>query len=138
MEERRKVIVFGTFDGVHEGHRDFFRQAAQHGDITAVVARDNIVEQLKKRGAQYSEDERLWSVKEEKYITNAVFGDTELSVYRVIEEIDPDIICLGYDQNVLKEDVRLWVRENRKDVQLIQMKPYYPEKYHTSIKKKAA
>ena len=40
----KKVLVFGTFDGLHEGHKDFLRQAKQYGDhLTVVVGRDSTV-----------------------------------------------------------------------------------------------
>ena len=43
-----KVMVFGTFDYLHEGHKDFFRQAKQYGDeLVVVVARDETVKQIK-------------------------------------------------------------------------------------------
>ena len=32
-----KVMVFGTFDGVHPGHENFFEQAKQHGDYLIAV-----------------------------------------------------------------------------------------------------
>ena len=45
----KKVMVFGTFDGLHEGHLDFFRQAREYGDYLIVaVARDVNVKKIKK------------------------------------------------------------------------------------------
>ena len=40
----KKVIVFGTFDILHQGHLDFFRQAKQYGDylIVAVAHDENV------------------------------------------------------------------------------------------------
>lgn len=29
---QKKALAFGTFDGLHEGHEDFFRQAKKFGD----------------------------------------------------------------------------------------------------------
>lgn len=34
----------------------------------------------------------------------AVLGDEELSSCQVLEELNPDVICLGYDQQELGED----------------------------------
>ena len=48
---RKRVVVFGIFDGIHEGHRDFFRQAKEHGDeLVVIVGRDSA--SLKWKGKQ--------------------------------------------------------------------------------------
>ena len=42
------VALFGTFDGVHDGHRDLFRQARKYGGrLSVIIARDWTVRQLK-------------------------------------------------------------------------------------------
>ena len=130
---KKKVVVFGIFDGVHDGHRNFFSQAAEYGDVIAIVGRDSIGLQLKNKEPKHSEDERLSFVEQEKHITKAVLGDTELSVYKVLKEISPDIICLGYDQAELKEDLELWIENSSKKVELIQAKAYHPDRYHSSL-----
>ena len=44
----RKIIVFGTFDILHKGHLNLFKQAKQHGDyLMAVIARDKNVKKAK-------------------------------------------------------------------------------------------
>ena len=41
-------MLFGTFDGLHEGHFDLFRQAKKYGDyLVVVVARDVNVKKIK-------------------------------------------------------------------------------------------
>lgn len=37
-----KVLVFGTFDGLHERHIDFFRQAKACGDHLTVIVRPKV------------------------------------------------------------------------------------------------
>ena len=47
---RKRVLVFGTFDLLHQGHRYFLTQARRFGDtLIAVVARDEFVEERKGR-----------------------------------------------------------------------------------------
>ena len=44
----KKVMVFGTFDIFHDGHRDYFKQAREFGDyLIVVVARDENVLKIK-------------------------------------------------------------------------------------------
>ena len=46
----KKVVIFGVFDIVHDGHLAFIREAKSHGDILiAIVARDNIVFNIKNK-----------------------------------------------------------------------------------------
>ena len=43
-----KVMVFGTFDGLHPGHLSYFKQARKYGDyLIAIVALDENVLQFK-------------------------------------------------------------------------------------------
>ncbi|MDP3900809.1 MAG: adenylyltransferase/cytidyltransferase family protein [bacterium] len=109
--EKRRVVVFGIFDEVHEGHRFLFEQAKQHGDeLIAIVGRDSFVREFKHKEPKHSEQERVKMVREEPLIDQVVLSDEMPSTYGVLEEIDPDVICLGYDQDALEKDVREWMR----------------------------
>lgn len=96
----KKVMVFGTFDGLHPGHLDFFRQAKLHGNFLVVsVARDRIVPQFKSKPAMFSEEERLLLVKACRFVDKAVLGDEDRdNFYPHIKDVTPAVICLGYDQ----------------------------------------
>ncbi|KKU15443.1 MAG: FAD synthase [Parcubacteria group bacterium GW2011_GWB1_45_9] len=99
-------MVFGVFDGIHDGHRDFFKQARELGDeLIAVVAHDHIAKHLKGRLPQRDLAERFEHLKQEDGVNNVVEGDRELSSWKVIEKYKPDIIALGYDQAILKKDL---------------------------------
>lgn len=40
----KKVLIFGSFDSLHKGHLNLFKQARKHGDkLIAVVARDETI-----------------------------------------------------------------------------------------------
>ena len=59
------VAIFGVFDGIHEGHREFIRQAKSHGqELVAIVARDSIVEKLKNKMPINREANRIESLLE--------------------------------------------------------------------------
>src|SRR3989344_6716759 len=95
----KKVLVFGTFDGLHEGHLDFFKQAKEYGDyLIAVVGRDSTVERVKKKLPKYDQFERLLAVQKCGLIDYARLGNEGVSVYEVLKQVKPDVICLGYDQ----------------------------------------
>lgn len=134
-KKKKRVIVFGIFDGVHDGHRDLFRQAKEKGDeLVVVVGRDSSVLKLKHKKPRYSEKERLRMVQKESFVDKAVLGDKELSVYKIIEQLKPDIFCLGYDQKKLKKDFATWLKKTKPGlvIALYTLKAYKPKTFHTS------
>ena len=49
-KKRIKIMVFGTFDGLHKGHLDFFRQAKnfiKNSYLIVSIARDKNVKKIK-------------------------------------------------------------------------------------------
>jgi FAD synthetase len=132
--KKKRVVVFGIFDGVHDGHRDFFRQAKKMGDeLWAIVGRDAVAKQLKGRKPKYGENERVQLVQAEPFVTNALLGDKELSNYSVLVHCNPDIVCMGYDQQELEVDLRRWVHEQGKNIQVYRAKPYRETEFHNSL-----
>ncbi|MDO8577416.1 MAG: adenylyltransferase/cytidyltransferase family protein [Candidatus Wildermuthbacteria bacterium] len=132
----KKVAVFGIFDGVHEGHRSLFSQAREYGDeLVVIVGRDSASVRWKNKKPRYSEETRRGLVSVEQGVDKAVLGDEQQSSYKVLEDINPDVICLGYDQNALEEDIKRWLSKTGKNIPLIRLKPYQPERNHNSLKK---
>jgi len=95
----KKVIVFGAFDNLHEGHIHMLKEAKEYGDfLIVVVGRDAVVTQVKGKKPVYSEDERLAQVEKLNIadkVRLAAEGDDR---YRTIAEEKPDIVALGFSQ----------------------------------------
>lgn len=127
-------MVFGVFDRLHPGHWDFLRQAAERGDeLIVVVARDSTVMELKKKMPSHSESERLAMVQNVPEVTHAVLGDEMQGNYEVIAVHRPDVICLGYDQHALTEDLREKMERGIvPQLSLIRLESYHPGMFHTS------
>ena len=102
----KRVMVFGVFDGVDEGHRAFFEQARRYGDtLLAVVAPDPVAKRLKGRPPALGLRDRIARLKVEKHVDDAVQGDACLSSWNILETYPADVIALGYDQDELREDL---------------------------------
>lgn len=131
----RKVVIFGVFDGVHEGHREFIKSAKMHGDqLVAIVARDSVVEKLKSKTPENTEAMRIKDLLEVKEIDLVYLGDAEEDSYKILEELIPDLIFLGYDQQALKQSLEKAVKEGRlKEVEIKVGKPYKEDIFHTSL-----
>ena len=100
---KSKVMVFGTFDIFHPGHRSFLKQAKKLGDyLIVVVARDKTVEITKKQKPINKEAIRVKIIKDSRLADKVILGGTG-DKYAVIKKYRPDIICLGYDQKYFIE-----------------------------------
>jgi cytidyltransferase-like protein len=129
----KKVMVFGTFDGVHEGHRAFFREAKSHGDhLVAVLAQDVIVERLKGRKPIMDISARVEELKKEDKVDEVVAGDMEIGTWGVVKSCRPDVIALGYDQAALKENLTAHLKDFDWKPEIVVMQAYESNKYHTS------
>lgn len=130
-------MVFGTFDILHEGHRNLFLQAKQHGDyLIAVVATDKNTREIKKKEPLHPEQERLETVQAEFNVDLAVVGDGS-DPYKVITAHKPDIICLGYDQhNCFEERLTSKLKEYQLNIPVIRLNPFQPDKYKSSLLRK--
>jgi FAD synthetase len=91
------VMATGTFDILHMGHIYFLKEAKKLGDtLVVVVACDKTVRRLKHEPVT-PEQMRLNLIKELRMVDDAVIG-SEDDMFAVVEQIQPDIIALGYDQ----------------------------------------
>lgn len=128
----KKILVFGTFDIVHPGHLNLFKEAKKLGDhLTVVVARDKTVEEVKGRPPRINEIERLEHVSDVLEVDKAILGKKD-DKYSVIEEINPDIICLGYDQKFFIKDLEKELEKREIKAKIIRLKPYKEHIYKSS------
>lgn len=136
QEEKIKIMVFGTFDLFHPGHKNFLKQAKDQGDcLIVVVARDKTVTELKKCKPANSEQYRLKKVKERKLADKVILGGLG-DKYKVIKKYKPDVICLGYDQKYFTKNLRSKINGLGLKTRVIKLKPYKPEVYKSSKFKK--
>jgi len=129
----KKVLIFGTFDGIHEGHRNLFLQAKEYGDyLSVIVARDETVLQIKGRLPKYTEAKRSKALSCEDVIDNVTLG-CKVYKYRAIHLQKPDVICLGYDQKNFIDKLREMLDSNDlQETQVIRLQSYKPYIYKSS------
>lgn len=127
-------MVFGVFDGVHEGHRALFREARKHGDyLIAVVAQDQMVEHLKGHLPKLNLGNRIEGLQKEELIDEVVLGDAELGSYEVVLKHRPDVIALGYDQEIFMESLKENLKKFDWRPEIKIMRSYMPEEYHSNL-----
>ncbi len=129
------VLVFGTFDGIHQGHEFFLKEASKMGDSLVVsVARDSYVRQYKGHPPQEGEKERLRHIQAHPLVSKAFLGDEEeeIGYYTFLLDLDPDLICLGHDQDDLKESLLRWMQRRRTIIPIHQLPPFRRERFSSS------
>ena len=95
----KKVFVSGCYDLLHSGHVEFFRQAAEYGDLYVGIGSDKTIEGYKHHKTIYSEHERLFMVKSIRYVKDAFInqGDGILDFLPTLDIVKPDILVVNSD-----------------------------------------
>ncbi len=95
----KKVFVSGCYDLLHSGHVEFFRQAAQYGDLYVGIGSDETILHYKHHKTVYSEQERLFMVKSIRYVKDAFInaGDGIMDFVPTVEALQPDILVVNAD-----------------------------------------
>ena len=130
-----KIMVFGTFDMLHDGHADLFRQARALADdpyLIVSLARDSAAMRHRGFAPQKKEDERRELVESHPLVDRAVLGD-EVGFIAHIKAEMPDIIALGYDQaGEYVENLERDLAAAGLTPRLVRLNAYKPETFKTS------
>tara|TARA_Y100000310_G_C20693629_1_gene823988 strand:+ start:4190 stop:4591 length:402 start_codon:yes stop_codon:yes gene_type:complete len=127
-----KVLVTGTFDGIHPGHLNLFKQAKKYGDLIILVARDETVKEIKGRYPKQTEVQRLARLTEINLAKHVVLGNLK-DKYQVLEDWNPDFICVGYDQSAFLDKLKDEIKKRKLNTRIIKLKAFKPEKYKSSM-----
>ncbi len=137
-----KVMVFGTFDGLHSGHLDFFKQArrlvggnlVQKPFLIVSVARDKNVTKIKGKRSLFSENKRLVLVKKCKLVDKAILSGVKNHLPHILKE-HPDIIALGYDQKAYVSNLKKDLKNKGVLVKIVRLKAYKEKIYKNHLLK---
>lgn len=134
---KTKIMVFGTFDVLHKGHLDFFKQArklSERSYLIVSVARDSNVKKIKGRKPRFSEKERLRVIKKCRLVDKALLGGVKDYIGHILK-VRPAIIALGYDQQAYVKGLKTLLKKKGLDVKISRLKAFYPKKYKSSLVK---
>lgn len=93
----KKVFVTGCYDLLHSGHVEFFKQAAQYGDVYVGIGSDSTIEEYKHHKPMFPEQERLFMVKAVRYVKDAYInaGSGVIDFLPTLEIVKPDIFIVN-------------------------------------------
>ncbi len=132
-----RIMVFGTFDGVHKGHLNFFKQArnlASKPYLVVSVARDKNVKKIKGQHPWLREGERAKIIKKSKLVDKVVLGGVTNHVPHIVKE-HPDIIALGYDQVEYVKNLKKDLKNKGLSVKIVRLKPHKENIYKNRLLK---
>ncbi|MDO8523799.1 MAG: adenylyltransferase/cytidyltransferase family protein [bacterium] len=134
MGTKKTVLVFGTFDGLHDGHRFFLREARKLGTkLIASVATDEVVSHIKNHPPVYHLEERLKALEASGLVHLAVAGDKEIGNWSAIKNWKPDIVAIGYDQMKLAEKLAEHIKNENLPIAIVTIAPHKPDKLHSRL-----
>lgn len=128
-------MVFGTFDGLHKGHLDFFKQArklAVPPFLVVSIARDKNVLKIKNKFPVLNEKKRMALVKNCPLVDKVVLSGTEDHIPHIVRE-RPDIIALGYDQKDYVKNLKKDLKNKGIIVKVTRLLPYKAEIYKNNL-----
>lgn len=126
----KKVLVFGIFDKLHPGHKEFLRRARAHGTtLVAVVASDAEIKAYKGRFPMGDFYARVDALMASKLVDKAVSGDKERGTWGVLAKHMPQVIALGHDQKELYTNLRKFLKGKKEKPEVVFIEAYHPEKY---------
>lgn len=134
---KTRIMVFGTFDGLHSGHINFFKQAknlVKNSFLIVSIARDKNVIKIKGGKPILSENERLNLVKKNKFVDKVVMAGKTKYLSHILKE-KPDIIALGYDQKAYVQELKKDLKNKDILIKIIRLNPYKEKIYKNRLLK---
>lgn len=130
----KRVMVFGTFDLLHQGHIKFLEQAKEKGDkLYVVIGRDSNVFMAKSRNPVHEAEKRKKAVESLGIAEKVILGEKD-DFFLPIRALKPQMICLGYDQD--DKGLMKYIKDNRLDIAVKRLKPYKENILKSSLLRK--
>ena len=121
-----RVMAQGAFDVLHPGHLHYLTESAALGDeLVVVLASDERVPSRK--DLYMDEASRRELVGALAVVDEAIVGN-EGDIYDVLDEVAPDVVTIGYDQDYDLEELRADLAERGYgDIEVVRIDAYEPE-----------
>ena len=127
-EKRRVVLASGAFDLLHYGHVYYLTNAKKAGGenakLVVVIARDKTIEKFKGHKPVIPEDQRRALVESLKVVDEAILGYEDMDMLRIIEEVKPDVIALGYDEDRIERELRRLIAKRKLNIKVVRVSKF--------------
>jgi FAD synthetase len=105
-----RVMATGVFDILHTGHLHYLMEAKKLGDELYVVVATDATVRKRKHEPITPERMRVELVGALKPVDHALLGK-EGDMFEIVNQVEPDIIALGHDQQFDEAELEKRLRE---------------------------
>lgn len=128
----KKVFVSGCYDLLHSGHVEFFRQAAEYGDLYVGIGSDETILHYKGHRTLWNEQDRLFMVKAIRYVKDAYInaGSGIMDFIPTVDFLKPDILVVNEDG--ASEEKRKFCEERGMEYVVLKRDPHEGLEAHSS------
>lgn len=128
----KKVFVSGCYDLLHSGHVEFFRQAAEYGDLYVGIGSDETILHYKGHKTLWNEQDRLFMVKAIRYVKDAYInaGSGIMDFVPTVDFLKPDILVVNEDG--ASEEKRKFCEERGMEYVVLKRDPHEGLEAHSS------
>ncbi|XGI83772.1 adenylyltransferase/cytidyltransferase family protein [Halorutilales archaeon Cl-col2-1] len=118
-ETQTRVLATGTFDLLHPGHLHYLSESRELGDeLHVIVARESMIDH--KEPPVVPGRQRRDMVEALDPVDTAVLG-SEDSIFDPLEDLDPDVITLGYDQYYSEEELEEELEDRGFEIEVVRV-----------------
>jgi FAD synthetase len=125
--DMKKILTCGVFDIVHSGHIRFLencKKLYKNSKLIVVLSRDSTVLREKGEKPMFSENKRKEIMETLKMVDQVFLGNENSDKFKIVQEIKPDIIALGYDQTWDEKKLKKQLKDRNLDVEVVRLKKY--------------
>jgi len=134
----KTVLAAGVFDLLHYGHIRYLEEAKRTGGedarLVVIVARDETVRRLKGQDPIIPEDQRRAVIEALKVVDEALLGYEDMDLIQVIEQVKPDVVVMGHDQQSIKSQVEKVNQVLNADIEIVQITQFGEDDLNSSSK----
>jgi FAD synthetase len=134
LAHRKTVLATGAFDLLHLGHVRFLEESKRRGGPGARLV---VVLLRKGRRPILPEQQRRELVASLRAVNKAILGHEKLDMLGILDEVKPDIICVGYDQQEIKKSAKSLLKRERLRIPVVQISRFGPDGLNSSSKVKS-
>lgn len=128
MAKVKTGMVFGVFDGLHEGHQFFLNSASGKCEtLIVVVARDDVSLALKGRKPKHDFNERVRALVSFNSSFEVVQGDSTQGEWSALKKYQPTVVFLGHDQSAVADELM------KIGIQFSFIDSHHPEEFKSSL-----
>ena len=128
----KKVFVSGCYDLLHSGHVEFFRQAAQYGDLYVGIGSDETILHYKGHRTLWNEQDRLFMVRSIRYVKEAYInaGSGIMDFIPTVDRLKPDLLVVNEDG--ASDEKRRFCEERGMEYVVLKREPHTGLEAHSS------